>query len=161
MTGTVPVTAFRGGLLVILDEVFEQVHGYLLDPGTSLFETLAGISADEASRPIGASCASLAAQVNHVRFSIDVLLEGARTGEQRPADWAASWQVGAVTDDEWQELIARLRAAYQQVRGFVHTFEAWDDRFVGGALALVGHCAYHLGEIRQGLAVLRGEADPT
>jgi hypothetical protein len=156
MTGNIPVEAFRGGLLVILEEVFERVHGYLLDPGTSLFETLASISAEEASRPICANCASLAAQVNHVRFYIDVMIEGARTGEQKPADWAASWQVGSVTDDEWRELVERLRAAYQQVRGFAHAFDAWDERFVGGAFALVGHCAYHLGEIRQGLGVLRG-----
>lgn len=156
MAGTIPLEAYREGLLTILEEVFETSHGYLLDPATSLFETLASVSAEEASRPVHANGATLAAQVNHLRFYIDVMTEGARTGEQRPADWASSWRVKAVTADEWRDLIERLRAAYGQVRAFAGSFEDWDTRFVGGAFALVGHCAYHLGEIRQGLGVLRG-----
>lgn len=156
MAGTIPVGDFRGGLLTVLEEIFERVHGYLLDSGTSLFETLATVSAEEASRPISTHSANLAAQVNHVRFYLDVLMEGARTGEPKPADWDASWRVGAVTDEEWRDLIERLRATYGQLREFADTFDGWDARFVGGAFALVGHCAYHLGEIRQGLGVLRG-----
>ncbi len=157
MPGAIPVEAYRSGLLTVLEEVFETSRGYLLDPETSLFETLASVSAEEASRPVHANGANLAAQVNHLRFYIDVMMtEGARTGEQRPADWASSWRVGVVTEDEWHELVERLRAAYGQVRAFAGSFEDWDARFVGGAFALVGHCAYHLGEIRQGLGVLRG-----
>lgn len=153
-----PIETFRGGLLVVLEEIFEQGHGYLLDPGTSLFETLATISAEEASRPISARSASLAAQVNHVRFSIDVTQASARSGEYQKVDWASSWRVGPVSESEWQDLVARLRAAYEGVRAFAQAFEGWDERFVGGAFALVGHCAYHLGEIRQGLGVLRGSS---
>ena len=156
MAGTIPVEAYRSGLLTILEEVFETSHGYLLDTETSLFETLASVSAAEASRPVHANGATLAAQVNHLRFYIDVMTEGARIGEQRPADWAASWRVGAVTEEEWHALVERLRVAYGQVRAFAGSFEGWDARFVGGAFALAGHCAYHLGEIRQGLGVLRG-----
>ncbi|HEX5504797.1 MAG TPA: hypothetical protein VFW96_19425 [Thermomicrobiales bacterium] len=156
MAETIPVEAYRSGLLTILEEVFETVHGYVLDPATSLFETLATVSAAEASRPVHAHGSNLAAQVNHLRFYIDVMIEGARTEEQRPADWASSWRVGAVTEDEWHELVERLRVAYGQVRAFAGSFEGWDAGSVGGAFALVGHCAYHLGEIRQGLGVLRG-----
>jgi hypothetical protein len=155
MTEPIQIADFRTGLLTILEEVFERVHGYLLDPETSLFETLATVTAEEASRPISANCACLAAQVNHVRFYIDVLQESVRTGTQVKADWEASWQIGSVTEEEWQDLIARLRAAYQDVRAFVETFDRWDADFIGGAFGLVGHCAYHLGEIRQGLGVLR------
>jgi hypothetical protein len=64
----IPVETLRSGLLTVLEEIFEQVHGYLLDPGDSFFETLAGISAETASRPVSPRCASLAAQVNHVSF---------------------------------------------------------------------------------------------
>jgi hypothetical protein len=64
----IPVDAFRRSLLTILDEVMSQVHSFVLDPGTSMFETLATISAEEASRPVSSQSANLAAQVNHVRF---------------------------------------------------------------------------------------------
>ena len=80
--------------MIVLEEVFEQVHGYLLDPGTSLFETLATVSAEEASRPISLNCACIAAQVNHIRFYIDVINEGARTGTEIKADWDGSWLAG-------------------------------------------------------------------
>ena len=155
MADQIAVEEFRGGLSIILEEIFEQGHGYMLDPGDAIFETLASITAEEASRPVSAQSACLAAQVNHVRFYMDVMMEGARSGEDRPADWAGSWRVGPVTDDEWRDLIERLRVTYGQVQEFARTFDGWNARYIGGAFALVGHCAYHLGEIRQGIGVLR------
>jgi hypothetical protein len=115
-----------------------------------MFETLATITAEEASIPISSQSASLAAQVNHVRFYIDALLE-----QRQNADWAGSWRVGTVTEAEWQDLIARLQSSTEQARTFIQTFDGWDERFMGGAIAIVAHCAYHLGEIRQGICVLR------
>jgi adenylosuccinate lyase len=48
-----------------LDECFDTVSGIFLDDGDSLFDTLATISAAEASIPVGDKCATLAAQVAH------------------------------------------------------------------------------------------------
>ena len=52
---------FTKAVLELLDETFDNVHGYYLDKDTSLFQTLASISADEASTPVGGKCATLAA----------------------------------------------------------------------------------------------------
>jgi hypothetical protein len=156
MAEQIPVEMFRTSILTNLEEIFEKVHGYMLDPGDSLFETLSSVSAEEASKPISSNCACLAAQVNHVRFYMDVMMDAVKSGEYKKADWDSSWRVGPVNDAEWQDLIDRLRATYQEVRAFASTFDRWDAQFVGGAFALVGHCVYHLGEIRQGLGVLRG-----
>ena len=41
--------------------------------GTSLFETLETITAAEASIPVGGKCATLAAQVAHVNFYLEVI----------------------------------------------------------------------------------------
>jgi len=71
-----------------------------------------------------------------------------------PADWAGSWQIGEVTEDEWQDLVARLRASWETIRAFAATNEQWDANFVGGAFGIVAHTAYHLGEIRLSLAAL-------
>jgi hypothetical protein len=65
---------FSSALYTLLDEAFDNVHGLFLDPGTSMFETLATISAAEASSPVGGKCATLAAQVKHVAFYLDVLV---------------------------------------------------------------------------------------
>lgn len=157
MSAPIPLETFRGGLLMILTELFEDVHGYVLDPGTSLFDTLSSISAEEASRPVSDQSANLAAQVNHLCVHLESLVTGLSThGAERP-DWPASWRVDGVTDQEWADLIARLKTAYASIREFAETFEDWSLIFVGGAFALVAHSAYHLGEIRQGIAVLRDE----
>src|SRR5689334_13012601 len=132
----VTTEVFRSSLLTVLDEIFEHVHGYMLDRGTSLFETLATVSAEEASKPISANRASLAAQVNHVRFYLDAIMDNVKMGEYKPADWDSSWQVGPVDDAAWQDLIERLRTTYAEVRAFASTFDRWDEQFVGGAFAI-------------------------
>jgi hypothetical protein len=156
MTQQIPVERFTFTLFGLLTETFERVHGIFLDQGTSLFETLEDITAAQASRATSDRCATLAAQVNHVRFYLDVL-EGYMTeslvGE---VDWGSSWQIGSVTGAEWDALKADLRASYQRVRATMAGFDSWDnDHRVGGAVAILVHTAHHLGEIRQMLCAVR------
>lgn len=144
-------------LFEILEETFEHVQGIYLDPGTSLFETLASITPDEASRSISAHGASIAAQVNHVRYYLDVLSGYMSQQPPERVDWPASWQVTTVSAAEWDDLRQSLRDSYQRVRSLVETFETWDgEEDISGTLAIVVHTAYHLGEIRQALGILRG-----
>ena len=70
MAEQVILAQLRTDLESLLDETFHTVHGHYLDPRTSLFDTLATISAAEASQPVGDRCATLAAQVNHLRVYI-------------------------------------------------------------------------------------------
>jgi hypothetical protein len=134
---------------------FEQANNIYLADGTSLFETLAAISAADASRPVSSTCASLAAQVDHVRFYLDTTqgeLQGTLDGEP---DWSASWQLRNVTPEEWNALQERLKVSYARVRAMMVAFEeaAWHEH-VGDCLAMLVHSAYQLGEIRQALCVL-------
>ncbi len=146
----------RHDLLDFLTETFEQVKGIYLDRNTSLFETLATISAAEASIPVSATCATLAAQVAHVRFYIDVLEQYLRDQPPEQVDWGEIWRtVSAVTPEEWAASQAELRASYDRVRALIEGFEQFDgDRF-GNTLAIIVHSAYHLGEIRQALCTLQ------
>ena len=140
----------------LLDETFRAVHGHYLDKQTSLFETLATISAEEASQPVGDRCATLAAQVNHIRVYIEVLERSMRGEEVGQTDWAASWRVSGVDEEEWESLKQRLDVAYQFMRATMQGSATWDseDR-IGGALAILVHTAYHLGEIRQALCTIK------
>jgi len=153
-TQTIAIADFRTALLTTLDEAFDNVHGYFLDKGDSLFETLAGISAEAASRPLGPRSGNIAAKVNHIRFYLDAIAANAAAGEYIRVDWESSWAVGAVSDAEWQDLIDRLRTTYNDLRGFIATNETWNEMMVGGAFGIVAHTAYHLGEIRQALAAI-------
>lgn len=157
MTDTVVRDRFKDALFATLSETFEQVLGIYLDRGTSLFETLDTISAEEASIPVGGRCATLAAQVAHVRFYLDVMSDYAQGKPAGPIDWQEIWRtVGAVTPEAWDTLKAELRATYQRVRAQLEAIETWDgENEINGAFGAIVHTAYHLGEIRQALCTIR------
>lgn len=144
-------------LYLLLDETFDNVHGLFLDPGTSMFETLATISAAEASIPVGGKCATLGAQVKHVVFYLDVLEKSVRTQKFEPQDWGKIWrETTAVTPQEWETLKTQLRASYDRLKALINDTTEWPSEYeIGGAIAAIVHTAYHLGEIRQALCSLK------
>lgn len=144
-------------LLLVLDETFDNVRGIYLDQGTSLFETLAGVTAEEASIPVGGRCATLAAQVKHVAFYLDVVDKSVRAPNFPEVDWSEIWRTtSSVTPDEWATIQAELRASYERIIALVHDTPDWDNmRTIGGAIGVIAHTAYHLGEIRQALCTIR------
>jgi hypothetical protein len=145
---------FRAELLAIQEETFEKHHGAYTDKGTSLFETLAGIDHGLASRMLPGLRESTAGHVYHAKFYIIVLQEymtGDRTGK---TDWSESWRLSMVDEKAWAELRKDLEAEYRKLMGFVTAKADWGNGdHVGGALAILAHCAYHLGAIRQLMAI--------
>jgi len=144
-------------LFDILDEAFVTHHGVFLDRGTSLFETLETITAAEASIPVGGKCATLAAQVAHVNFYLEVVEDYILNKERDNVDWGEIWRrVNKVSTEEWTAYQEQLKETYQRVISMLKNLEDWnDDRPIGGALAIAIHTAYHLGEIRQAMCVVK------
>lgn len=158
MSAQIQTEHFTNALYALLDETFDNVHGYFLDKGTSMFETLATISAEEASVPVGGQCATLAAQVKHVAFYLDVLEKSLRTQQFERQDWGKIWrETSAVTPEEWETIKASLRESYDRIKVLIddNTTEWLNERQIGGAIAIIVHTAYHLGEIRQALCSLK------
>jgi hypothetical protein len=156
MSTQIATDHFTKELFDLLDETFEHVQGIYLDKGTSLFETLDKISAEEASRPVSANSASIAAKVEHIRFYLRVLEGCIQRKTIAKIDWQESWQLKGVTPEEWAALKKRLRAAYQEVLALMRSLDTWqgeDD--IGASLGILAHTAYHLGAIRQALRVIR------
>lgn len=111
MTSTSGLQYFGGAIIDILAETLDTHHGLYLDRGTSLFETLATVSAADASRPVSASCASITAQVNHVTYYLDVLNGDLSGKEVASVNWNAAWTIGPVDSEEWAALIGQIRTA--------------------------------------------------
>ena len=157
MSSKISSEHFTKALYEMLDETFDNVQGFYLNKGTSFFETLATISAEEASVPVGGKCATLAAQVKHTAFYLDVLEENVRTQQFEPVDWDKIWrEVTAVSPDEWQTIQSELRESYNRIKQLINDTPEWDnERVIGGAIAMIVHTAYHLGEVRQALCVLK------
>ena len=151
MAVTITSTQFTHDLLYLLAETFESVHGVYLDRGTSLLETLAGLTAQQASIPVGGRCASIAAQVTHVCFYLDVLDQYIQTGQNQDVDWGEVWRtVREVTPEEWSALQERVRRAYERTCETIKSYDRWNVEYsLSGAMGILAHTAYHLGEIRQ------------
>jgi hypothetical protein len=148
---------FTNNLFQFMDETFEGKYkgSIFLDKGTSLFETLETVSAQEASIPVGGKCASLAAQVAHIIFYIESFERYAQ-GDNSPRDWGYIWRtVEKVTPEEWDEYKSKLKDAYQRMDILFHENKLWNEDTIGGSLSIVVHTAYHLGEIRQALCTLK------
>jgi hypothetical protein len=150
-------TDFANNLFLLMEETFDSKHhGIYLDEGTSLFETLETVSAEEASIPVGGKCASLAAQVAHVTFYIESFERFALQGDNSPRDWGLIWRtVEKVNHEQWDEYKRKLRDAYLRMDKLFHENPTWNEDSIGGALSIVVHTAYHLGEIRQALCTLK------
>ena len=148
---------FATNLYAFLEETFESKHhGIYLDRGTSLFETLDTVTAEEASIPVGGKCASLAAQVAHVIFYIESWERYALQGDNSPRDWGYIWRtVEKVTAEEWEDYKSKLKEAYGRIDKLFRENTVWNDDTIGGSLSIVVHTAYHLGEIRQALCTLK------
>jgi hypothetical protein len=148
---------FTKTLFALLDETFETHHGMYLNKNTSFFQTLDTISPVQASTPIGGKSATIAAQVAHVTFYLEVLEQYMQAQDPGEVDWSEIWRtVGVVTPDEWKGIQSQLKAAQERVLASMKQIDSWDNEAaIGGALAIVVHTAYHLGGIRQAMCTLR------
>ena len=151
MPNTIRTEDFTNNLRTLLIETFESPQKpstAYLDHGTGLFDTLDKLSVEQATRPITEGGTSVASQVKHLRFYIDVL-EQIMDGATVEADWPDSWQVGEVTPEVWNTLKAELRTGYARLSQRLNTLENWGDEEVGDSMAILVHSAYHLGALRQ------------
>jgi hypothetical protein len=160
MSTQIPLEHLTKPLLECLDEVFNQGHGYFLDKGTSLFPTLNEVSAAEASQAAAMNGATVAAHVAHAAFYLDVLDDIIRSKQITKVNWREIWEtVSSVTPEEWDTERERLKQSYDRVLATINSFDKWEGEYdIGGTISVLAHTAYHLGAVRQALAVIRSRA---
>jgi len=143
--------------LDFLEETFEKHHGIYLDKGTTFLETLDSVTDDEASYRATDKNASIAAHVRHAILYLRVLEDHIRGTLQGKVNWREIWENDRpVSPEQWKALVAELRQAYARARQFLEDPKTWEreDAF-GGSIAMIVHTAYHLGAVRQSLALMR------
>jgi len=147
----------RESILECLDETFVQVHGIYLDKDCSLFPTLEGVSAQQASGSVAPDTATLAAQVEHVCFYLEVLNDVITKKEIVKVDWKEIWRtISQVTPEEWEDQQRRLQESYERIMTTLRSIDGWEgENDIAGALSVLSHTAYHLGGIRQALGAIR------
>ncbi len=92
-----------------------------------------------------------------VAFYLDVVEKSVKDPKYPAVDWMDIWNnVKVVDDSEWQAIQDELRQSYASIQDLLKTTPAWpSEREIGGAMGVIAHTAYHLGEIRQALCSLK------
>ncbi len=156
MASNALIETLKSEVVQILQETFEHSNGIYLYRGTSLFESLADVTFEEASRPICSEQTTLAAQVKHTAFYLRVLEDDIKGKSADAVDWEEIWRTThTVSPDEWDAIRDDLRTAYQNLLQSLETPEFWEsENGIAGVLAMASHSAYHLGVVRQALHTL-------
>ena len=144
-------------LRMVLREAFEGPQAewtYFIDnrPGSGALGTVEGLTAEAASRPSGDGQTTIASHVHHLCFSLAASSAWIR-GERPELDWKESWRVRTVSAAEWQVLRQRLRREYEELLRAVEDKATSGEEAFGGAVGVIAHAAYHLGAIRQKVAL--------
>lgn len=148
-----------GALLAVLKEIFYgvQKEGAFLDPGPfGLLDMVRSLSAKQASTPICG--ASVAANAQHVAFSLDVYLDAVNSETGKDYDWDQSWAVSALNKDEWMELAARLETKFKAFQAAANSRMPLDSKAAFYAMGALAHCAYHLGIMQTKVDELKDHA---
>jgi hypothetical protein len=124
-------------------------------PDAGLFGTVGRLTAERASRPSRPGGPSVAAHVEHLRWTLE-RVNATLGGAPWEPDWSASWSVSEVDDAAWDELRSALRREFDRLHAaLAGAPDVSDPLVLRGLLALAPHAAYHLGAIRQ-LALQQG-----
>ena len=77
----------------------------------------------------------------------------------RDADWSASWRITKVSEPEWKELRAQLRAEARACLTALGAPREVTTTELNGMVGAIVHLAYHLGAIRQIHSATRGPVE--
>lgn len=144
--------------LDLWDETIQEHKGIYLDEGGNFSVTLSQLNAQLVSIPIGKKCATLAAQIEHVIYYLEILELYATEQPIPTLDWARVWNtVEGFTDQEWNDARERLFAVFARVRNLIESADFDNENVIEGVLGIITHTAYHLGQIHQSMCVLPGD----
>ena len=134
--------------------------GFVLNGGDAgLLASLDRLTADDASMSSHGG-ASIAAHVAHVSYGLSLMNRWA-AGEDpfASADWNAAWQIGVVSNAEWDRLRTELRMQIDRWLAALAIPRDLRPVEMNGVIGSVVHLAYHVGAIRQIHAGARGPKD--
>lgn len=154
MNASLNAQSVKNAISSAFQETFDDVVGMYLDTGDNLWATLDGVTAEQASVPIASGGNTIAAQIAHMTYYLDVMAEYMR-GVKPETDWAAAWKTTSVNEDEWKDLRRALAERQQEILTLINAAseDVFDDPdILGGTYGIVAHNAFHLGQIRHALA---------
>ncbi|MEM7812656.1 MAG: hypothetical protein AAF532_14370 [Planctomycetota bacterium] len=150
---------WQAAIGMILDELVvgpPEEFSFVLNPGDhGLVPLMRSLDADAATTPPGSDRCSIAQHAAHLAYALN-LFERWAGGEENPfatADWDASWRIDVPDEGAWNAFVDRLEISARACAAAVRGPNRWDEISRAGAVGSVAHVSYHVGAIRQILAV--------
>ncbi|MGY2892549.1 hypothetical protein [Deinococcus sp. UYEF24] len=131
-------------------------YGHFSEPAAGLLPTMERLNAAQASAQALPARPTLAAFVAHLTQLL-TFAAGQLNGAIEFPDFAAPWQTGAVSAEEWTTIRADLAAAFTAMQAVLERRELESEELNVAQSALT-HAAYHAGAIRfKALNLLAGQ----
>lgn len=145
------------GIMTLLSETFEGPKGngsWFTEskPGSGLFGTIDLLSTEDAS--VLVEGVTIAAHTDHTRYHLwanNQLLEG----KEQAFNWEESWKIGAVGNDEWEQIKNGLHREYLKMSEHIGEEKNLKPSTATILISALAHAAYHLGAIRQMIKVVK------
>jgi hypothetical protein len=121
-------------------------------PDSGIFGVLSQLSAADASKQIYGT--TLAAHTDHIRYHMWGTNEWLYEGTFPTMDWNKSWEIQAVSEDDWHSIQEGLRNEYQRLLEKINHIH-WTEDLANELVGSLAHSAYHLGAIQQMLKCMK------
>ena len=150
-------TTVAAALQTLLRETFEGPSGpstYFIDndPKAGLLAALDGLTPQEASAAPSAGGATIAGHAHHIAFHLETSSAWVR-GDHADRDWKESWSVREVDAKAWERVRSDVRAKYRDLLRSIEERPNARSEDLATSIGAVAHAAYHLGAIRQRIAL--------
>jgi len=160
MAQQIPNEHFVDALSTLWEEVLgtparEGGNTWVLDHGAGWAQTLADVSAAEASRPVAPGASTIAAHTAHAAYYLEGFVAIVENRHEKP-DWPGSFRPAEVDEAEWARQRSRFHGVAERVGALLRGNPQWQREQVAGAMAQLAHLTYHLGAVRQMLRVVKG-----
>ncbi len=156
----IEIAHFAPWLRTLLDEIFgvsASPQGYMLENGhAGLMGTINAISAETASAALAPDEPTIAAQCGHILFLLS-FFDAYEQGQTPAPDWEGSWSRHVVDEAAWAALRGELQTTYDRVAARLTPEGHWPEVRVDSLMMLLGHSAYHVGQVRQLLTAVQAK----
>lgn len=127
------------------------------EPGSGFLGSVEELTAKEASTVPFEGGDTVAAHCNHVAYYLS-LANRSFQGENAfaEAEWKESWEIQTVNETGWKHLLEQLAVELDRTLGILSRgVDLSRPEMLKGTMALLAHGAWHLGAVRQLIAIVK------
>lgn len=145
--------AWKKHIVDAINEAYDGSGGVYLDSGTNLLAELTALTGAQASIVLPGAGNSVANQIGHLLTTVRMHEPQFNGGDYPDLDWGADWDEIHLNDEEWQKRVHAFAATREHLINWVMspTMDE-NDEYIGAAVMVATHHAYHVGQIRHAAA---------